>query len=92
MVFHCPQFVVYGGYYYVLTLIFLGAGVYKLSYTGWIQSFRVCWKETIPKKESEEFDESADLAVEGDGYDDLHHVTIQNNEIERDDESLIKPV
>ena len=68
-----PQFVVYGGYYYVLTLIFLGAGVYKLTHTGWIQSFRVCWKETIPKK-SEEFDESADL--EGDDYDDLH-VTIK---------------
>lgn len=83
------QFVVYGGYYYVLTLIFLGAGVYKLSHTGWIRSFRVCWKETIPKR-SEEFDESADL--EGDDYDDLHHVTIQNKDIERDDESLVNPV
>ena len=85
-----PQFVVYGDYYYVLTLIFLGAGVYKLSHTGWIQSFRVCWKENIPKKRSEEFDESADL--EGDDYDDLHHVTIQNKDIERDDESLVNPV
>lgn len=81
---------VYGGYYYVLTVIFLGAGVYKLTHTGWIQSFRVCWKETVPKKTREEFDESADL--DGDNYDDLHHATIQNNVIERDNESLVKPV
>ena len=42
------QFVVYSGYYYVLTLIFVGAGVYKLSSTGWIQSFRICCHEFIP--------------------------------------------
>ena len=72
----------------MLTLIFLGAGVYKLTHTGWIQSFRVYWKETIPKK-SEELDESADL--EGDDYGDLH-ATIQNKDVERDDESLVKPI
>ena len=90
MVCFIPQFVVYGGYYYVLTLIFLGAGVYKLTHTGWIQSFRVCWKETIPKKSEEldELDESADF--EGDDYD--LHTTIQNQDIEKDDESLIKPI
>ena len=72
----------------MLTLIFLGAGMYKLTHTGWIQSFRVCWKETIPKK-SEEFDEPADL--EGDDYDDPH-VTIQNKDTGQDNESLLKPI
>lgn len=70
---------VYGGYYYVLTLIFLGAGVYKLTHTGWIQSFKVCWKETIPKR----VDESED-------YD--NDITIHNEEIRGDNESLLKPV
>ena len=70
----------------MLTLIFLGAGVYKLTHTGWIQSFMICWKETIP---SDEFDELADL--EGDDHNDLH-VAVQNNDNERDDESIVKPV
>ncbi len=33
----------YSGYYFVLTLIFLFAGVYKLTSEGWINSFRRCW-------------------------------------------------
>lgn len=46
------QFVVYSGYYYVLTLIFVGAGVYKLTSEGWIRSVRVCW-ETSPTTQPE---------------------------------------
>ena len=72
----------------MLTLIFMGAGVYKLTHTGWIQSFTVCWKETIPKKR-EEFAESDDLG--GDDYDGLN-ATIQNKDIDKDDESIVKPV
>ena len=43
---------VYSGYYYVLTLIFVGAGVYKLTSEGWIRSVRVCW-ETTPTSQPE---------------------------------------
>ena len=67
----------------MLTLIFLGAGVYKLTHTGWIQSFKVCWRETVPKK-NEEY-------VEDDDLDDPN-ATIQNKDIEEDDESLVKPI
>ena len=81
------QFVVYGGYYYILTLIFLGAGVYKLTNTGWIQSFRVCWKEPNPKR-NRDLDESSD----DDDFDE-HFVTIQNKDNTEDDEdSTIKPI
>ena len=75
------QFVVYGGYYFVLTLIFLGAGVYKLTYTGWIQSFRVCWKEYIPRMNRDQ----SELSDEFDA-------TIQNKDTEEDEESTVKPV
>jgi thiamine transporter 2/3 len=36
------QFIIYGGYYYILTLIFIFAGVYKLSVIGWITSLKSC--------------------------------------------------
>ena len=36
------QFVVYSGYYYVLTVIFIGAGVYRLTRAGWIRSCLKC--------------------------------------------------
>ena len=36
------QFIVYSGYYYFLTLLFIGAGSYKLSRTGCLTSMRVC--------------------------------------------------
>lgn len=37
------QFKVYSGYYYVLAVIFLFSGVYRLSKTGWVRSFKLCW-------------------------------------------------
>lgn len=42
-----PKFVVYSGYYYVLTLIFAAAGVYKLTSEGWLHSVRVCCAESV---------------------------------------------
>ena len=77
------QFVVYGGYYYVLTLIFLGAGVYKLTHTGWRESFREFWKESIPEKKSE---------PSSDYFSDEHLGTIQTEDVEKDEESTTKPV
>ena len=74
---------VYGGYYYVLTLVFLGAGVYKLTYMGRIKSFRVFWKEPIPKKKNEPF---------SDNFTDEHLGTIQDEDVEKDGESVTKPV
>ena len=41
------QFRVYSGYYYFLMLVFVGAGVYKLTSTGWNQSFHLCCREPI---------------------------------------------
>ena len=55
------QFVVYSCYYFFLTLIFLGAGVFKLTSTGWARSFRVCCQETIPVLEVEQPDEQTFL-------------------------------
>ena len=43
----------YSGYYYLLTLIFVGAGIYKLTSSGWLRSFRVCCHEPIPATESQ---------------------------------------
>ena len=78
------QFVVYGGYYYVLTVIFLGAGVYKLTHTGWIKSFRICWKESVPKKNTESVKED---------LEDEHLGTIQAVAgVEEDEESVTKPI
>ena len=37
------QFKVYSGYYYILAVIFLFSGVYRLSKTGWVNSFKLCW-------------------------------------------------
>ena len=34
---------VYSGYYFVLTLAFIGAGVYKVTSVGWRESFKICW-------------------------------------------------
>ena len=48
------QFVVYSGYYYVLTLIFIGAGVYKLTSTGWLKSLHICCHEIIPHSSGEQ--------------------------------------
>lgn len=42
------QFVVYSGYYYFLTLLFIGAGVYSLTSTGWMKSLRFCCHEQQP--------------------------------------------
>ena len=39
---------IYGIYYYVLTVIFLFAGVYKITKTGWIQSCRLCCTRRRP--------------------------------------------
>ena len=76
------QFVVYGGYYYVLTLVFLGAGIYKLTNTGWLNSFKVCWEETVPKKDKDSADSEEDDATV-----DEEFITIGD-----DEESLIRPV
>lgn len=67
----CLQFVVYSGYYFVLTLIFVGAGVYKLTSVGWLHSFKVCWQEPPPAArrqpaEQREVDEAApDIQARG---------------------------
>lgn len=45
---------VYSGYYYVLTLIFIGAGVYKLTSTGWLKSLHICCHEIIPHSSGEQ--------------------------------------
>ena len=42
------QFVVYSGYYYFLSLLFIGAGIYKLTSTGWINSLRLCCRKQRP--------------------------------------------
>ena len=39
---------VYSGYYYMLTLLFIGAGVYSLTTTGWLNSLRLCFSELRP--------------------------------------------
>ncbi len=36
------QFQVYSGYYYLLTVVFIGAGIYKLTTAGWLRSCRTC--------------------------------------------------
>ncbi len=41
---------VYSGYYFLLTLIFVGAGVYKLTVVGWWKAVKTCWmKEDHPR-------------------------------------------
>lgn len=67
------QFVVYSGYYYVLTLIFIGAGVYNLTSTGWLKSLHICCHEFIPhapggpsliqNEDSSESEESVSRAI-----------------------------
>ena len=42
------QFVVYSGYYCMLALLFVGAGVYSLTATGWLNSLRFCCSEPRP--------------------------------------------
>ena len=42
----------YSGYYYVLTLVFVGAGVYKLTSEGWFNSFKRCFQEMSPTQPS----------------------------------------
>ena len=64
--------------------------MYKLTITGWIQSFRVCWKETIPtNRRSSDTTESSH-----DDFDDEHLFTVQNkDEIEdKEEESMTRPV
>ncbi len=39
------QFQVYSGYYYVLTVVFISAGIYKLTTAGWLRSCRSCCRE-----------------------------------------------
>lgn len=41
------QFRVYSGYYYFLMLVFVSAGVYKLTSMGWGQSFRLCCRDPL---------------------------------------------
>lgn len=43
------QFVVYSGYYFVLTLVFVSAGVYKLTSIGWRNSVQLCWMSIPPR-------------------------------------------
>ena len=47
---HPPQFVVYSGYYYVLTVIFIGAGIYRLTRAGWIRSCLKCCHDPNPEQ------------------------------------------
>ena len=42
---------VYSGYYFLLTVLFIGAGVFKLTSVGWLRSVRVCCKENSPAAE-----------------------------------------
>ena len=37
------QFKVYSGYYYILAVVFLFSGVYRISKTGCVRSFKLCW-------------------------------------------------
>lgn len=37
------KFVVYSGYYYLLSLLFMFVGVYVLTRKGWCSSVRNCW-------------------------------------------------
>ncbi len=63
------QFVVYSGYYFVLTLIFVGAGVYKLTVEGCLRSLRLCCKETPPPQDTEPHPSSQDhthMNIQGD--------------------------
>jgi len=53
------QFVVYSGYYYILTLIFIGAGVFKITSTGWLQSLHKFCYESIPKSQAESPEEQS---------------------------------
>ena len=38
----------YSGYYYFLTLLFIGVGIYNLTSTGWLKSIRLCCREERP--------------------------------------------
>ena len=44
----------------MLTLIFVGAGVYKLTVEGWLNSLRLCCKEPPPQQETEPLPPSSD--------------------------------
>ena len=48
------QFQVYSGYYYVLSLIFIGAGVYSLTSHGCISSIRVCCRENASHQDQDD--------------------------------------
>lgn len=49
------QFVIYGCYYYALTIIFIFAGVYKISKTGCIDSFKQCWLTSTRQRYTSSF-------------------------------------
>ena len=48
------QFQVYSGYYYVLTVVFIAAGIYKLTSSGWLRSCRKCCLESLSIQEQNE--------------------------------------
>lgn len=49
------QFVIYGCYYYALTIVFIFAGVYKISKTGCIDSFKQCWLTSTRQRYTSSF-------------------------------------
>ena len=66
------QFKVYSGYYYVLAVIFLFSGVYRISKTGWVKSFKLCWSSqhnTHSDSVNEDTTEARNVQYEGDGHD-----------------------
>ena len=63
------QFVVYSGYYYFLTLLFVGVGVYNLTSRGWLKSIRFCCREERPPSLICANDES-DVPTSSDAEDD----------------------
>ncbi len=66
------QFKVYSGYYYILAVVFLFSGVYRISKTGCVRSFKLCWGSqhgTHSASVNEDTTEPGDATSEGDCYD-----------------------
>ena len=51
----------YSGYYYFLTLLFIGAGVYSLTSTGWRNSIRLCCSSSNTSNDST-YDDDDDIS------------------------------
>ena len=64
VVFFLIQFRVYSGYYYFLMLVFVSAGVYKLTSMGWGQSLRLCCRDPLSQVATSR-DHSSDFVGHG---------------------------